>query len=77
MRRWMKIIRDTPALVSLWMFLAMFVAFGFFLNGSGADPAVIKAVIGVVFVGTSVLVVMVLMRATDEKAAKPSDEPLA
>ena len=75
MRRWIKIARETPAIGSLWMVLAMFVAFAFFLNGNGADPAVIKSVIGVIVVGTMTLVVMVLMRASDERAAKPSDEP--
>lgn len=74
MRCWIKIVRKTPAIGSLWMVLAVFVAFAFFLNGNGADPAVIKSVIGVIVVGTLTLVVMVLMRATDERAAKPSDE---
>jgi uncharacterized membrane protein len=75
MRRWMKIIRETPAIGSLWMVLAMFVGFAFFLNGNGADTAVIKSVIGVISVGTLLLVGLVLMRTADERATRPSDEP--
>ncbi len=74
MRRWMKIIRETPAIQSLGMAQAMFIAFAFNLNGNGADPAVIKSAVGVIFVATLMLIVMVLMRAADETAAKPSDE---
>jgi hypothetical protein len=57
------------------MSLAMFIAFAFFLNGNGAEPAVITSVIGVIIVGALLLIGLVLLRAADGAAAKPSDEP--
>jgi hypothetical protein len=75
MRRWIKIMRESPPLSALFMCLVQFVVFAILLEGRNADPAVIGAALGVVFIGVPVLIVMVLLRASDEAAAKPSDEP--
>lgn len=77
MRRYLKIMRESPPLSGLFMCLLQFVVFAILLEGQNADPAVIRAALGVVFIGVPGLIVMVLLRASDEAAAKPSDEPSA
>lgn len=76
MHRWIKIMRESPPLSALFMCLLQFALFAILLDGQNADPAVTRAALGVVFIGVPGLIVMVLLRSTDETAAKPSDEPL-
>jgi hypothetical protein len=75
MRRWIKIMRESPPLSALFMCLLQFALFAILLDGQNADPAVTRAALGVVFIGVPSLIVMVLLRSTDEIVAKPSDEP--
>ena len=75
MRRWIRIMRESPPLSALFMCLLQFAAFAILLDGQNADPAVTRAALGVVFIGAPGLIVMVLLRSTDETATKTSDEP--
>jgi len=74
MRRWIKIMRESPPLSALFVCLLQFAMFAILLDGQNADPAVTRAALGVVFIGLAGLIAMVLLRAADETAARPSDE---
>ncbi len=72
MRRWLKIMRESPPLSALFMCLLQFALFAILLDGQKADPAVARAALAVALIGLPGLIVMVLMRAADETAAEPA-----
>ena len=75
MRRWIKVMRESPPLSALFMCLLQFAVFAILLDGQNADPAITRAALGVVFIGLPCLIVLVLLRVADEAAPKPSGEP--
>jgi len=71
MRAYIRIVKDSAALSALTTFLMVFAAFAIFF-GSGQSPTVIQSMIGVLAVGTLILITGVAAQAAKTDVACPA-----